>query len=310
MIPELMGLTRLVFLSFCLLQLASSFHWQTQVYRDSKRSIVDLHLSLQNSLTSTGADDEDKANLNRWEQMYFEAEQEEKGGLFDEKDMIRSAIRVVSFDLDNTLWKTKFCIGSANDALAAYLDKYNVKQPKRVEKIMDQLFQANKKAYAPRTENATTPVLLTQLRKDALKEVLTTANNYTQEEATMFANEAFECWTAARHEAIPRNFATDVLGCLERISAMRTPEGKRVLIGAITDGNSDPRNVDGLMDYFDFCVNAESVGVSKPDRRVYLDAVKYVVSHPDFEDLGRTATDKEGDLEDAVGAIPDHCFYA
>mmetsp|Transcript_43661 Transcript_43661/g.105305 ORF Transcript_43661/g.105305 Transcript_43661/m.105305 type:complete len:552 (+) Transcript_43661:1-1656(+) len=295
----MIALYRFVFLSFCLFQLADSFQSQ----RGSRGvGVIERHLSLDNILATPGpADDGEQANLNRWEQMYFEAEESEKGDLIDENDMMRSAVRVVTFDLDNTLWKTRYCIGAANDALASYLDKYNIQQPKRVEKIMGELFQANKKLYAPRTENATAPVLLTQLRKDALKEVLTTANEYTEEEAATFTNKAFECWTAARHEAIPHNFANDVLGCLERISAIRTIGNKPLLIGAITDGNSDPRNVDVLKDYFDFCVNAESVGVSKPDRRVYLDAVRYVVSHPDFQDLGRTVADNEDDLEDVVG---------
>ncbi|CAJ1960061.1 unnamed protein product [Cylindrotheca closterium] len=295
-----------VFLSFCFFHPAEPLQSQIGRWRVScriERGVTERQLSLDNTLLPTPgpADDEEQTTLNRWEQMYFEAGQAEKGDLIDQNKMIRSAVRVVTFDLDNTLWKTKQCIGAANDALASYLDKHNVQQPKRIEEIMRELFQANKKVYAPRTENATAPVLLTQLRKDALKEVLMTSNEYTEEEAETFANKAFERWTAARHEAIPLHFASDVLGCLQRISSIRSNDGTPLLIGAITDGNSDPRNVDELKDYFDFCVNAESVGVSKPDRRVFLDAVRYVVSHPDFQDLGRTASDNEDDLEDVVG---------
>ncbi|KAL3945624.1 MAG: hypothetical protein SGBAC_000280 [Bacillariaceae sp.] len=306
MIPP-MAHYRFVFLSFCLCQLADSFQSQGRKRRAPQRNerlVIERHSALDNIQDTPGrADDEGKTNLNRWEQMYFEAEQAEEGGdCIDKNDMIRSVVRVVTFDLDNTLWKTKDCISAANNALASYLDKYNIQQPKRVEKIMGELFQANKKAYAPKTENATAPVLLTQLRKDALKEVLTSSNDYTEEEAATFTNKAFECWTSARHKAIPHNFASDVLGCLERISAIRTIDNKPLLVGAITDGNSDPRNVDELKDYFDFCINSESVGVSKPDSRVYLEAVRYVVSHPDFQDLGRTATDNDDDLEDVVGA--------
>eukprot|EP00980_Cylindrotheca_fusiformis_P031757 scaffold26900_cov117-Cylindrotheca_fusiformis.AAC.7 len=257
-------------------------------------------LSLESSLIYP--DEEGKEQKTSfWEQMYFGGENFEEGKTAEEEAMIRSAVRVVTFDLDNTVWKTSGCIGAANDALAIFLDKYNIEQPKRVEKIMGDLFQANKHMYAPLDDNAKGPVLLTKLRTDAIYQVLKDFNGYTEEDASKFAQEAFECWTNARHDAIPSNFAGNVLGCLERISNMETTGGNPVLIGAITDGNSDPRKVDALKKYFDFCVNAESVGVGKPDRRVYLEAIRRVVSHPYFEDLGRKPTDSDDLLEDAVG---------
>lgn len=46
--------------------------------------------------------------------------------------------------------------------------------------------------------------------------------------------------------------------------------------GAITDGNSDPRKVTELEKYFDFVVNAEGVGISKPDKRIYEAAITLV----------------------------------
>jgi hypothetical protein len=143
--------------------------------------------------------------------------------------------------------------------------------------------------------------LLTQLRTDAIQQILQDFNGYTEEDASTFAKEAFQCWTKARHDAIPDNFAGNVLGCLEKISTIRTAAGHPVLIGAITDGNSDPRNVDVLKDYFDFCVNAENVGVAKPDNRVYLEAIRHVVSHPSFQDLGRKSSDSDEQLEYSVG---------
>ena len=92
-------------------------------------------------------------------------------------------------------------------------------------------------------------------------------------------------WTTARHDAIPHNLASNVIECLESLSQLKTSEGNPVLIGAITDGNSDPRRVGILEKYFDFCVNAEEVGVSKPDKRVYLEAVRQAQSKGLVNDL-------------------------
>lgn len=237
-------------------------------------------------------EEEEEGNLKRWEEMYY------GGGAGDQsfvtandESIIRSEIRVVTFDLDNTIWKTSKCINAANDALSAYLDTKQIVQPKRVEVIMGDLFQKDKKRYAPLDENPKAPVLLTQLRIDAVKNLLESFNGYSEDDATQLAEEAFQVWTNARHGAIPENFAQNVLPCLEKISSIRTSAGQPVVIGAITDGNSDPRNVDQLKGYFDFCVNAEMVGVAKPDKRVYMEAARRVLSNLQTED----------DLENSIG---------
>jgi hypothetical protein len=49
-----------------------------------------------------------------------------------------------------------------------------------------------------------------------------------------------------------------------------------MLIGAITDGNSNPKLVPALSNVFDFYINAEMVGVGKPNKRIYLQAAREV----------------------------------
>lgn len=87
---------------------------------------------------------------------------------------------------------------------------------------------------------------------------------------------------AARYATIPSNYASNVLSVFEQLTSITT--SPPILIGAITDGNSDPRNVPELSGYFDFCINAESVGVAKPDQRVYRQAMDYVRNHPTLQD--------------------------
>lgn len=248
-------------------------------------------------------------DLARWERMYAEGGSSSSPTSttvdFDAEGeaMVisrRSEVKVVSFDLDNTLWKTYGCIDAANDALATFLDEHKIEQPKRVEKVMGELFRANKTRYSPILgEEAEAATLLTLLRTDAIQKVLEEYNGYSKSEAEAFAQQAFDVWATARHDAIPDNLAMNVLQCLDEISSLKTSQGQKVLIGAITDGNSDPRRVQILEKYFDFCVNAESVGVSKPDKRVYLEAVRQVASHPSAKHLPsiKDIMDDDGDFE-------------
>ncbi|CAK0895824.1 unnamed protein product [Prorocentrum cordatum] len=40
-------------------------------------------------------------------------------------------------------------------------------------------------------------------------------------------------------------------------------------IGTLTDGNADPRCIEGLRDVVDFCVSSVEAGAEKPDRRTF-----------------------------------------
>jgi FMN phosphatase YigB (HAD superfamily) len=207
-----------------------------------------------------------------------------------------SEVRVVTFDLDNTIWKTGAVISSANDALAEYLDSKGIfyENENRVEKVMGKIFQKDKGKYCPvlaedirngigeeySWDNVKAPVLLTQLRIDAVMEILRNQTTEFEDELEDFAKEAFQVWTNARHAAIPSNLASSVLESLKRIRQLKTKDGKDVVVGAVTDGNSNPLKIDLLKEYFDFVVNAEIVGISKPDRRIYDAAISHVASNP------------------------------
>jgi hypothetical protein len=97
----------------------------------------------------------------------------------------KSEVRVVTFDLDNTIWKTGAVISSANEALANHLDSIGIEVPVRVEQIMGTLFKSDKGKYCPilskdieegtvqmHIDEIKAPVLLTQLRKDAVMAIL------------------------------------------------------------------------------------------------------------------------------------------
>ena len=211
-------------------------------------------------------------------------------------------MKVVTFDLDNTLWKTGEVISAANDALAYYLESCEEVSviPKRIEVIMNELFQQNRQKYAPKDpENASYATHLTLLRKDAIAHLLTQYNSFTPFQAHQFANQAFQIWTQARHEAIPSHLANFVLPTLQHIrnSSMDLNNNKYpIIIGAITDGNSDPRNVPMLEPYFDFCINSETVGSSKPDKDVYLAAIPQFATHPSLQSIFAHTIDTDNNI--------------
>jgi len=228
------------------------------------------------------------------------------------------------------LWNTTATIAAANDALASFLEERlpaaeNSTPMVRVENVMGKLYAADKTRYAPiEKENAKSPVLLTQLRKDAIRHVLGERRsnggndeNDNDAEITDLVEAAFAVWVEARHRTIPMHFAESVVSSLKEIGSLRRissssnadgdDDGNRVVVGAITDGNSDPMSIPEISQYFDFCINAESVGISKPDKRVYLRGVARAMQHPSLRDLLPEMPAGGGDdlseqaLEDLVG---------
>ena len=246
----------------------------------------------------------------------------------------KSEVRVISFDLDNTLWKTGEVISHANDVLSQSLTDKGVSVPVRTEVVMGELFKKDPKRYCPLAEfdeekddstrkdgdsgtdfdkaaggeakgvhifsGSSKPVLLTQLRIDALRDIFVRYNSFSVEEAQAAAEEAFQIWTKARHVAIPNHFARQVVESLEMLRTIESRDGHRVVIIAITDGNSNPRNVESLRPYFDLVVNSEQVGVAKPDARVYLKAAEQLLEHPRLEDVFLEAMGACKMLDDAV----------
>lgn len=281
----------------------------------STPNLIQRRTRSQHSLLYAQTPSLEDEDLKKWEEMYVSGD---TTTLEDSSFLsAKSEVRVATFDLDNTIWRTNNVISTANDALALHLKSMNINAPVRVEKIMGELFKANKAKYCPLAvqdmvesdddslEHVKAPTLLTDLRIDAIKEVLRNQTiPFAQDESVdmdEMAKELFEVWAHARHTAIPENFASSVIECLQELRQLKTRNGKPIVVGAITDGNSDPRRVKELEGFFDFVINAESVGVSKPDRRIYEIAVNHVGDNEEWKHVFGTDIHKEMDLTDMLG---------
>ena len=268
------------------------------------------------------SDEASAEDLSRWERLYQagrEPSVPDTEFFLDSVDMentdvssgpsTRSQVRVITFDLDNTLWKTSATIDAANSALAAFLDEKGIVQTRRTEQVMGDLFASDKVKYCPEDpDNSKGPVLLTLLRKDAIQSILVQENEYTMEKAVALAEEAFAVWVEARHAAIESNLAADVAETMKLLSSIKSSTGTQVKIGAVTDGNSNPDLVDCLAGIFDFVVNAEQVGVAKPDKRIYLQAFREILLDEEFHKVmglefesAHSDSVTDGALEDVIG---------
>lgn len=318
--------------------------YQLHTFLGSQRGLVSRTMVNQNNQDFKFTTDEPESSTNsyqtteddisKWERMYYSAESTTQTqfnfqSTYDEdppREPTTSDIRVITFDLDNTLWKTGPTISHANKVLNEHMQLLGVAHDRLVEVEMGRLFEADKRKYAggnyieddvdisreKRNEELASevvnvgetkdeeddviggkvvdnlihiraesnrkkiqPVYLTMLRKDAISSLLQSTSTVDAPLLEEDVENAFRLWMSSRTESITQNYADNVLSTLSTIRSSITPSSTtgKLYIGAITDGNSDPKSVPSIGEYFDFVIRAEDVGVSKPDERVYKAAI-------------------------------------
>lgn len=166
-------------------------------------------------------------------------------------------IRLVTFDLDNTLWKLDGVIQLAESKTREWLAQRAPKSAGLAEEkrrsIHEAVFAAN-----PHIRHD-----MSQLRELALREVLTTCG-YAAAEAERLAAGAFAEFLEWRHRV---EFIRGALDVLQELSADYT-------LAALTNGNADYRRL-GLAQYFSFGYCAADVGASKPHAAMFERALAH-----------------------------------
>lgn len=156
-------------------------------------------------------------------------------------------IKVVTFDLDNTLWDVEPTLIRAEQIQHEWLLKH---RPGTVEAHdHDSLWEFKKSVWKRH------PGLLhhvSRMRIQMLFE-LQIAAGYDEEKARSGAEQAFAVFLEERHKV---RLYEEALGVLESLA------GSYVL-GALTNGNADIYKTDAA-EYFDFAFLAEDIGASKP----------------------------------------------
>ncbi|MBA3981867.1 MAG: HAD family hydrolase [Alcanivorax sp.] len=168
-----------------------------------------------------------------------------------------SRLKLITFDLDNTLWPVDEVIRRAErqcrDWISErYPDAAAAMTVARVRDIREQLLR-EKPGYLHN---------LTALRRDALAAGFRSAG-YCAEEAGRLAAEAFEVFHEARNEVVFFPGALDILETL----------ADSYMLGALTNGNADLARI-GIADLFAFQHSSESVGRRKPERDMFDAALR------------------------------------
>ncbi|MEM1191631.1 MAG: HAD family hydrolase [Pseudomonadota bacterium] len=191
-------------------------------------------------------------------------------------------IRVITFDLDNTLWDVEPALLRAEEAQRKWLLEH---RPGTMEAVdHDALWTVKKRVWKSHPElahnvSALRKVLLTQLQLDA---------GYAESEARRGADAAFEAFLEERQRV---ELYSNALAVLEVLA-------QNYRLGALTNGNADVFRTDAG-EYFDFAYLAEEVGASKPASALFDAAlartgaapseVLHVGDNPEHDVLGALA---------------------
>ena len=191
------------------------------------------------------------------------------------------SLRLITFDLDDTLWEVAPVLQAAEAGLQAWLAEH---APQLGGAAQERL------QHSRRWLLAQDPALkgrISELRRRVLQHSLLQAG-YAEGEALQLAAEAFAHFLAARQRV---ELFPEVRPTLEHLAG-------QFALGVLTNGNADVQRI-GIAGYFRFAFNAEQLGVSKPDPRAFraaldhagvaADQAVHVGDHPDDDIRGAQA---------------------
>ena len=171
-------------------------------------------------------------------------------------DLSMTTVKVIAFDLDDTLWDLKPVIIRAEQRLHGWLlgavpqIDYS---PERTRGIRQRLLQ----------EEASLAGRITELRRRVIESVLVDSG-VARTTASLLADDAMEVFLQARNEI-------DLFeGAYEALSNLSL----KYTLGALTNGNADVRRL-GLDHLFSFVFSAEQVGAPKPDPALFHSAIRW-----------------------------------
>ena len=168
-------------------------------------------------------------------------------------------LRLLTCDLDDTLWPTAEVVAAANAALYEALEARGA-DASLLGETMKRLRRA-----------AGVQMSYTEARTSAIAELLGGEPG---------AEELFQLWLDARQQASEDLLFPDAATSLAEVRR-RHPDAR---IGAVTNGRGDPRQISSLAPYFDFCVSGEDADVHpqrKPAPRIYEAALERAHCGPD-----------------------------
>ncbi len=157
------------------------------------------------------------------------------------------AIKLVTFDLDNTLWENDSVIQRAEQACYHFLQQEAPELANRYS--LKDLTSLRQKLM---TQSPSLSAQVSKVRKLSMQQALESVG-YSSAQIPHLVNQAFEVFFHARNQV------TLFPQTLPLLQALR----QQYQLISITNGNSDLEKI-GLAEYFSFALSAEKVGASKP----------------------------------------------
>lgn len=169
-------------------------------------------------------------------------------------------IKLVTFDLDDTLWSVMPVVTRADTLLWEWLE---IEAPEFVHRFSRSDFSegsAMRKALIasyPEISHSVSEIRL-RLLEEGFIEV-----GYDRSQAAKLSAAAFDYFIKYRHAVTPYDQAIPMLRALKEMDLQ---------IAALSNGNADIHQTP-LAPWFDFQFNADSVGTAKPDSLMFLKAL-------------------------------------
>lgn len=167
-------------------------------------------------------------------------------------------IRLITFDLDNTLWDVHSVIINAEATMRAWLAEH---VPVYGQQIDTQQVQQLRSSAV--NENPALAHDVSALRKAVLQRAFVVCG-YQEKAAHALSQQAFNVFFEARQQVV---FFPGALTMLEELAG-------EFHLGALTNGNADINAV-GLGQYFSFAFSSADVGVSKPAPDMFHAALRH-----------------------------------
>jgi len=188
-------------------------------------------------------------------------------------------IKLITFDLDNTLWHADPVLIRAEQHLYDWLKTNCPELTDKYSKESMRQFKADVANANPGLKHK-----VSALRLEAIKLSLL-AVGYDENSAMLQAQRAFEIFHRARQQVTFFDHTLHVLNELK----------KYYRLAALTNGNADVSTL-GLDRYFEFSLSAESVGKQKPAPDMFMMAldhanvaaeeVIHIGDHPEHDIMG------------------------
>lgn len=168
-------------------------------------------------------------------------------------------IKLVTLDLDNTLWDADPIIFKAHRDMVSWLTE---RMPESAPHLQDDTWRSLRhRIVNERQDIAHHP---TEIRKAMLRHALAPLPLSEQQRETL-VEDAFAIFHEGRNQVLPFPEAIELLQYLQA----------HVPVIAITNGNSDLERI-GIAQYFKAVVSAESAGVAKPHPDIFRQALQLV----------------------------------